>query len=84
MMIWAAISCSSAGLIITLNGRITASVYVYILDKQVHPRVQMFPKMLQSFKITNRSNTQPQVFSRGLRSLKIHFSIFPCQHNRQT
>ena len=43
MMFWAAISWHSAGLIITLNGQITASDYVDISGNQVHPMVQMFP-----------------------------------------
>jgi hypothetical protein len=42
-MIWAAISRSSVGPIITLNGRITASDYMIILGNQVLPVVQMFP-----------------------------------------
>jgi len=42
--IWAAISCYSAGPIITLHGRITASDYVDILRNHVHPMVQMFRK----------------------------------------
>jgi hypothetical protein len=34
----------SAGAVLTLNGRITASDYVDILDSQVHPMVQvLFP-----------------------------------------
>ena len=40
--IWAAISCYSAGPIITLNGQIAASDYVDILGNQVRPVVQMF------------------------------------------
>jgi len=43
-MIWAAISCYSAGLIIILHGRITASDYVDISRNHVHPIVQMFRK----------------------------------------
>ena len=44
MMIWAAISCYTAGHIITLNGQITANDYVYILGNQVHPTVKLlFP-----------------------------------------
>ena len=44
MLIWAAISSYSAGPIITLSGRISASDYVDILGNQVHPVVQMlFP-----------------------------------------
>ena len=43
-MIWGAISLYSAGPIITLNGRITASDYVDILGNLEHPVVQMlFP-----------------------------------------
>ena len=44
VMIWTATSWYSAGPIITLNGRITASDYVDILGNQVHSLVQMlFP-----------------------------------------
>ena len=43
MTIWAAISWYSGGTVITLNGCITAGDYIYILDNQVHPMVQMFP-----------------------------------------
>jgi hypothetical protein len=39
---WAAISCYSAGPVITLNGRITTSDYLVILGNQVLPVVQMF------------------------------------------
>jgi len=44
VMMWAAISCCSAGPVITLNSHITASDYmgVGILGNQVHPVVQMF------------------------------------------
>ena len=44
VMIWAAISWNSAGPIITLNGRITASDYVNMIVNRVHPTVQVFPK----------------------------------------
>jgi len=43
VMIWAAISQYSAGPIIALNGKITASDYVDILGDPVNPVVQMFP-----------------------------------------
>jgi hypothetical protein len=44
VMVWAAISWYSVGLIITLHGRITASEYVDILGNQVQPMVQtLFP-----------------------------------------
>ena len=43
-MIWEEIPCYTAGPIITLNGRITASDYVGILGSQVHLVVQvLFP-----------------------------------------
>jgi hypothetical protein len=43
-MIWAPIPRYSAGPIITLIGRITASDYADVLGNQVHPMVQMlFP-----------------------------------------
>ena len=42
-MIWGGISWYSAGAVITLNGRNTASDYVDILGDGVHPVVQMFP-----------------------------------------
>jgi hypothetical protein len=37
--------------------------------------------MMQFFKITIHPYTQPDVFSLGLRSMKMHFNIFPGQHN---
>jgi hypothetical protein len=43
VMVWAEISCYSAGPIITPNGRITASDYMGILVNQALPLVQMFP-----------------------------------------
>ncbi|CAI9538595.1 unnamed protein product [Staurois parvus] len=44
-MVWAAISWYSAGPIITLKGRVTASDYVQILANHVHPMFQtLFPK----------------------------------------
>ena len=41
-MIWTATSCYSAGPIITLHGRITASDYVGISRNHVHTMVQLF------------------------------------------
>jgi hypothetical protein len=43
VIIWATICCYSAGPVITLNGRITASDYLVILGNQVLHLVQMFP-----------------------------------------
>jgi hypothetical protein len=42
ILIWAAISCYSAGPIVTLNSQITASDYVDMVCNQVHLMVQMF------------------------------------------
>jgi hypothetical protein len=51
---WVAISWYSAGPIITVNDRITASDYVDIVGNQVHPTVQMlFPYMNAVFKDDN-------------------------------
>ena len=86
VMIWAAISCCSPGPIITLNGRITASDYVGvgILGNQVYPVVQMFfPNNDAIF----RDDISPIYTARSVqswRSMKMHFSIFPGQHNCQT
>jgi hypothetical protein len=86
VMIWAAICWHSAGPVITLNGRNTASDYVDISGNQVHPVVQvLFPNNDAIFQDDNSLiHTQPEVFNLGLRSTKRHFNIFPGQHNRQT
>jgi len=69
-MIWAAVSS-------TLNGRITASDYVNIWGSQVHPVVQvLFPNNYAIFQDDSSPYTQPEVFSLGLRSMKMHFDIF--------
>jgi hypothetical protein len=84
-VILATISWYSAGPIITLNGRIIASDYVDILGNQVRPTVQMLlPKNTPVFNMNIRPHTQPEVFSLGLSSTELHFTIFPGQHNRQT
>ena len=80
----AAIFCCSAGPIITLNGRITASDYVGvgILSDQVHPVVQMFFPNDAIF----QDDSSPIYTARSVqswRSMKMHFSIFPDQHNHQ-
>jgi hypothetical protein len=86
VMILAAISWYSAGSIITLNGRITASGYVDILGNQVQSTVHMlFPKNTAVFQHDySPTHSQPEVFSLGLSSMKTHFNIFPGQNNRQT
>jgi len=84
-MIWAAISWYSAGLIITLNGRLTASDYVEILGNQVHPVVLMlFPSNGGICQDDNSPIHTTKVFSVCLRSMKMHFNTFPGQQTRQT
>jgi hypothetical protein len=83
--VWGAISWYSGGPVITLNGCITAGDYIDILGNQVHPMVQMlFPNIDAVFQDDSSPMNTAEVFSFGLRSIKIHFSVFPGQHNRQT
>jgi hypothetical protein len=57
-----------------LNGQITASDYVDILDSQVHPVVQvLLPNNDAIFQDYDSPYTQPEVFSFGVRSMKMHF-----------
>jgi len=84
-MIWAAISWYSARPIITLNGRITASDYVDILGNQVFPVDQMlFPNNDVIFQDDGSPTHTARNIQSCSRSMKMHFSIFPDQHNRQT
>jgi len=65
----------SAGPVLTLSGQITASDYVDILGSQVHPVVQvLFPNSDAIFQ-DDSPCPQPEVFSLGLRSMKVHFNI---------
>jgi len=84
--IWTAIWWYSAGPVSTLNGRIAAGDCVGSLGNQVPPMVQiLLPNNDANFqKMTFRPYTQPDVFSLGLRSKKMHFNTFPGQHNRRT
>jgi hypothetical protein len=83
--IWAAIFCYSAGHMINLNDRIAACDYVDVSRNLVHPVSRYcFLTMMQFFKMTVHPYTHPEVFSLGVRSVKMHFNIFPGQHNRQT
>ena len=67
VMIWAATSWYSAVPIITLNGRITASHYMDILDNQMHPMVHMLnPNNDAIFQEdSSPTHTQPELFSRA-------------------
>jgi len=73
-MIWAAISCYSAGPIMTLHCPVTASDYVGISRNHVRTMVQMFRKNYTILHIENSP----------MRNMKMHFNIFPGQHNCQT
>jgi hypothetical protein len=84
VIILAAISFYSAGPIITLHGRITASDYVDISRYHLHPKIQIFSlTLMQFFKMTIRQYTLPEVYSLSLKSMTIHFYNFPGQHIRQ-
>jgi hypothetical protein len=76
-MLWAAICWYSTGPITTSYVRIAASDHVDILGNHVHPMVQMFPNNCAVFQDDN----SPELFSLGLRSMKMHFSIFRGQHS---
>jgi hypothetical protein len=76
-LIWAAMSFYSAGHVIPLYGRITANEYRDILWSRC------FLRMTQVFSMTVRPYTQPAMFILRLRSMKMHFSNFPGQHNCQ-
>jgi hypothetical protein len=76
-MDWAAM-LSSVELIITLHGQITAREYVDRLADQVHPMIQtLFLKLIMP------PFTQLELFSHGLKSMTVNFSIFSGQQNRQ-
>jgi hypothetical protein len=68
----------SVGSIITFHGRITAREYVDRLGNQVHPMIQMLFPNDAVF-----SRQQLELFSHGLKSMKVNFNIFPDQHNHQ-
>jgi hypothetical protein len=84
-MVWSAISWYSVGPIITLHGRLTAWEYVDRLGNQVHPMIQtLFPNNhVVIYKPTMPPFTQSELFSHGLKSMKVNFNIFPGQHNHQ-
>jgi hypothetical protein len=66
----------SFGPIITLHGR--------IMGNQVHPMIQMlFPNNNAVFQDYSAHIAQLKLFSHGLKSMKVNFSIFPGQHNHQ-
>jgi hypothetical protein len=84
VLIWTEISWYSAGPTITLHVLITASDYVDNSRNHVRPVIQMFRKNYANLHDEIRPYTQKEVFSLGSRSVKMHFNIFPGQHNCQT
>jgi hypothetical protein len=71
VVVWAAISWYSAGPLIALNSRITASDCLDILGNQVH-------RVVRTFTNTDavRPYSQPEVFILGSTSMRMHFNIF--------
>jgi hypothetical protein len=79
-MVWAAISWYSVCLNITLHGLITAREYVDRLGNQVHPMIQTLFLNNNAVSQDNRQ-TQLELFSHGLKSMKVNSNIFPGQRN---
>jgi hypothetical protein len=74
----------SVGPIITLDGSITAKEYVDGLDNQVHPMIQMlFQNKYAVFLVDSTPFTQLELFSHGLKNMKVKFNVFPGRHNHQ-
>jgi hypothetical protein len=58
--------------------------YVDRLGNQVHPMIQtLFPNNDGVFQDDKPPFTQLQLFSHGVRSTRVNFSIIPGQHNLQ-
>jgi hypothetical protein len=73
----------SVGPIVTLHGPITAREYVNRLGNQVQPMIQtLFPND-SVFHDYNVPFTQLELFSHGLKSMKVNFNIFRGQRNHQ-
>jgi hypothetical protein len=54
------------------------------LGNQVHPMIQtLFPNNDAVFQDDNAPLTQLELFSHGLKSMKVNFNMFPGQHNHQ-
>jgi hypothetical protein len=72
----------SVGSIITLRGRITARKNMDRLGNQVHPMIQtLFPNNDTVFQDEVPPFTQLELFSHGLKSMKVNFNIFPGQNS---
>jgi hypothetical protein len=69
---------------ITLYDRITAREYLVRLSNQVHPMIQtLFPNNDAVFQEGSAPFTQLELFSHGLKSMKVNFNIFPGQYSHQ-
>jgi hypothetical protein len=77
-MVWAAISWYAVGPIITLHNQITTREYVDSLGNQVHPMIQtLFPNNNAIHKMTMPPFTQLELFSHGLKTMKLNFKYIP-------
>ena len=69
----------------TLNGRITASDHMDVVGNQVYPLVRMlFPNFGAVFQDDSLSIHTARSDQSWLEGMKMHFNIFPGQHNFQT
>jgi hypothetical protein len=74
----------SLGPIITLRSRITANEYVDMFGNQAYPMIHMlFPNNDAIFVTIIPKFTQLELFSRGLKSMKVNVSTFPGQYSHQ-
>jgi hypothetical protein len=71
----------SVGPNVILYDRITAREYVARLDNRVYPMIHMLiPNSDAVFQDDNAPFTQLELFSYGLKSMKVNFNIFLGQH----
>jgi hypothetical protein len=74
----------SVGPIIAFHDLITAREYVDSFRNRVHRMIQtLFSNNDAVFQDDNAPFTQLELFSPGLKSMKVYFSIFHRQHNHQ-
>jgi hypothetical protein len=72
------------GPIITLHGQITARKYVDRLDNEVHPMIQSyFRTTIQFSKMTVPPFMQLELFSHGLKSMKVNFKSSLASNSHQ-
>jgi hypothetical protein len=79
IMVW-----YSVGPIITFHGQITARDCMDRFGNQVHPMIHMlFPNNDTVFQDNSAPFTKLELFSHGLKSMKVNFNIFPVQRYHQ-